>query len=89
MTTMKEYKAHRKALKQQIEETRALLERLEAELEEDRHEMQHEEVDHLEEYIEKTQLNIGDFRTLTQTAMEDLGKSVNRLIDVIRGQKKD
>ncbi|GAA4650729.1 hypothetical protein GCM10023116_30120 [Kistimonas scapharcae] len=89
MTTMKEYKAHRKALKKQIEETRALLERLEAELEEDRHEMQHEEVDHLEEYIEKAQPHIGDFRTLTQTAMEDLGKSVHRLVDVIRGQKKD
>ena len=51
MTTLKKYKTHKKALKAQIKAAKATLKRLERELDAERQNMQHEEVNHLDEYF--------------------------------------
>lgn len=88
MSTMQEYKAHRRALKAQIKETKALLHQLEKELEEERIEMQHEEVKHLEEYLEKSDVHLKDFRTLSSSAMADLRKSLHEVANWFKGGNK-
>ena len=88
MPTMQEYNAHKKALKAQIKETKALLAQLERELEDERVEMQHEEVEHLEEYMDKTQLQFEDIKILSTNAMGDFRRSMNDLVSWFRGNKK-
>ena len=86
--SIKEYKAHRRALKAQIKETRALLQHLELELENERLEMQHGEVDHLEDYMEQSGPHKEDIKTLSSTAITDFRKSVNDFVGWVKGSKK-
>ena len=89
MTTIKEYKAHRKELKVQIREAKATLEHLEAELEKERLEMQHDEVDHLDEYIHQAEPHLVDLKKLGISALEDFKESMHNLMGIVRGSKKD
>ncbi len=86
--TMKEYKAHRKALKAQIRETKALLQQLEEELEAERIEMGHSELSHLEKYMEKSEPNLNDFKVMSAVAMADFRQSVNDFIGWVKGSKR-
>lgn len=89
MTTLKEYKAHRKELKAQIREARETLDRLEEELEKERLEMQHEEVDHLDEYLHKAEPHLADLKKLGISALDDFRESIRHLMSAVRGQKND
>ena len=80
MTTLEEYKAHRKELKQQIKELKAELHRLEVELEQERCDMQHDEVDHLDDYMHQAEPHFKDLKRLSLVAMEDLRKAVGQLM---------
>ncbi len=88
MTTLKEYKSHKKALKAQIKEVKATLKRLEKELEAERQDMQHEEVDHLDEYFDKAEPHLVDVKKLGVSAIEDFKKSVSKLMNSITGSGK-
>ena len=88
MTTLKEYKAHRKELKQQIKEAKATLHRLEMELEGERLEMQHEEVNHLDEYIHQAEPHLADVKKLGVSALDDFRESVRNLMNAVKGGKK-
>ncbi|USE39195.1 hypothetical protein [Endozoicomonas sp. SCSIO W0465] len=88
MTTLKQYKAHKKALKAQIKEVKATLKRLEEELEAERQDMQHEEVDHLDEYFDKAEPHLMDVKKLGISAIEDFKKSVSKLMSSIAGSGK-
>lgn len=89
MTTLKEYKAHRRELKAQIKEAKATLHRLEMELEKERLEMQHEEVEHLDEYMHQAEPHFADLKRLGLSALEDFKESIHHLIGVVKGDKKD
>ncbi len=86
--SLEEYKEHRKALKAQIKETRALLQQLEDELEEERLEMGHEEVDHLEDYMDKAGPHLDDLKTFSSTAITDFQESVHTFISWVKSSKK-
>ena len=89
MTTLKEYKAHRKELKAQIQEAKATLHRLEMELEKERLEMQHEEVEHLDDYIHQAEPHLADLKRLGISALADFKDSIHHLMGAVRGSKKD
>lgn len=89
MTTLKEFKAHRKELKQQIKEAKATLHRLEEELENERLDMQHEEVDHLDEYLNRAQPHLADVKKLGLSALEDVKRSISHLMHAVKGSKHD
>ena len=89
MATLKEYKAHRNELKAQIREARATLDRLEEELEKERLEMQHDEVDHLDEYLEKAEPHLTDLKRLGISALDDFRESMRQLMNALRGNKSD
>ena len=89
MTTLKEYKAHRKELKQQIKEAKATLHRLELELEHERIDMQHEEVDHLDEYMHKAEPHLADVKKLGVSALADFRDSIRHLMHAVKGSKDD
>lgn len=88
MTTLKEYKAHRKELKAQIKEAKATLHRLEQELENERLGMQHEEVDHLDEYFDKAEPHLADLKKLGITAIDDFKASIRNLMSAVSGSSK-
>ncbi len=88
MTSLNEFKAHRKELKAQIKEAKALLHRLEEQLEDERHDMQHEEVDHLDEYLNKSEPHFSDFKKLGITAVDDFRDAMRKLIQSLGGSQK-
>ena len=89
MTTLKEYKAHRKELKRQIKEAKATLHRLEMELENERLEMQHDEVEHLDEYIQKAEPHMADIKKLGLSALDDFKHSIRGLMQAVKGSKNE
>lgn len=89
MTTLKEYKAHRKELKAQIKQARETLDRLEQELENERLEMQHDEVEHLDEYLHKAEPHLADLKKLGISALADFRDSISGLMNAVRGNKND
>lgn len=88
MTTLKKYKTHKKALKAQIKAAKATLKRLERELDAERQNMQHEEVNHLDEYFDKAEPHLVDVKNLGVTVIEDFKKSVAKLLGSITGFNK-
>ena len=72
-----------KKLEEQISQAQAVLDRLKAERNQALQQAQHDEIEHLEHYLESAQLRLKDISEAAEEAWEELKKAIEDLLSQI------